>query len=73
GHILSALNLVRSGLAPALMPMPQHAEPPKGLLYRSLDHMLPDLPIYLLTRRGVALRPSAQAFVEILRGYMNHR
>ncbi|MCS6976717.1 MAG: LysR family transcriptional regulator, partial [Gemmatales bacterium] len=47
GHILSALNLVRSGLAPALMPMPQHAEPPKGLLYRSLDHMLPDLPIYL--------------------------
>lgn len=67
GHILTAQNLVRHGLGPALMPMPEHGQPPNGLVHCSLDPLLPQLPLYLLTRRGVALRPAAQQFVEVAR------
>jgi molybdate transport repressor ModE-like protein len=71
GHILSALHLARRGLVPALMPMPAQATPPFGLVFRKLGHLLPPLPIYLLMRRGVALRPAAQLFVQVLRQHMN--
>lgn len=66
-HILAAQTFVGYGLGPALMPMPGPGRPPPGLAYCRLDHLLPGLPIYLLSRRGVALRPHAERFVEVLR------
>jgi DNA-binding transcriptional LysR family regulator len=71
GHILTAQTLVALGVGPALMPMPEHGSPPAGLIYRKLDHLLPSLPLYLLTRRGVNLRPHVRQFIEVVRSYMN--
>jgi DNA-binding transcriptional LysR family regulator len=71
GHILTAQTLVALGVGPALMPMPEHGLPPAGLIYRKLDHLLPSLPLYLLTRRGVALKPHVRQFVEVVRTHMN--
>lgn len=71
GHILTAQKLVSKGIGPALMPMPKHAVPAVGLVFRTLEQLLPPLPIYLLTRRGVALRPQAQQFVELVRTHLN--
>ncbi len=67
GHILTAQILVSKGIAPALMPMPVNAQPPAGLRYLRLAHLLPDLPLYLLVRRGVPLRPAAEAFLACVR------
>jgi DNA-binding transcriptional LysR family regulator len=67
GHILTAQILVNNGLGPALMPMPEHTHPPAGIRYLRLTHLLPDLPIFLLVRRGVPLRPPAEAFLAYVR------
>jgi len=70
GHILTAQTLVGLGVGPALMPMPEHSSPPAGLVYRKLDHLLPRLPLHLLTRRGIALRPHVRLFVEVVRTHL---
>jgi len=69
-HILAAQKLVMLGAAAALMPMPIQGAPPKGLVYRKLDHLLPSLPLYLLARRGLTLPPHAQQFVQIVQNYL---
>jgi len=70
GHIMMAERLVALGVGPALMPMPEHNSPPPGLMYHKLDHLLPSLPLFLLTRRGVSLRPHVREFVEMARTFM---
>jgi DNA-binding transcriptional LysR family regulator len=70
GHILTAQTLVTLGVGPALMPMPEHGEPPAGLVYRKLDHLLPSLPLFQLTRRGVTMKPHVRQFVEVVRTHV---
>lgn len=67
GHIRTAQVLVAEGLGPALMPMPERSRAVQGVCHRPLPHLLPDLPLYLLVRRGVPLRPAAEAFIECVR------